>query len=119
VTKTFPGDNYTERLRNLKVLGFNSYRDYLRGRLWASVRAAALARNGGRCRGCGRPARQVHHQDYSPETLLGQRPHRLIPVCRRCHERIEFDEGGKKRPLREARAVADRLTSSRQRELFG
>ena len=46
------------------VQGYRSYREYLAGDRWREIRAAAIARAGGRCALCGeeRPALEVRQR---------------------------------------------------------
>lgn len=73
------------RRASLETLGFTSYQDYLDSELWQTIRRQVLDRDLHRCR-CRKAATQVHHSDYSVATLRGERLHRLVSVCRRCHE---------------------------------
>ena len=62
------------------------YADYLRSRRWALLRWLARVRDGGRCRLCDAPARNVHHRTY--RTLGTWRElFDLTSLCRRCHAR--------------------------------
>jgi hypothetical protein len=60
------------------------YRAYMRSPAWRRRRARVLRRAGRRCRGCGGPARDVHHLWYG--TPLGSEPDAaLAPLCEACH----------------------------------
>jgi hypothetical protein len=62
------------------------YRAYMRSPAWRRRRARVLRRVGRRCRGCGGPARDVHHLWYG--TPLGTEPDAaLAPLCEDCHAR--------------------------------
>jgi hypothetical protein len=75
------------RKDNLALLGFASYKAYLRSSLWQQIRATVVLRAGGVCEGCCKvPLTVVHHVDYDIETLRGERPDRLIASCHRCHD---------------------------------
>lgn len=87
---------YEHRDAVLKRLGFESYGDYLKSDLWASIRSRVFDRDGGRCRGCGKKAAQVHHFSYGDVTMRGEILDRLISVCLRCHRKIEFKNGRKR-----------------------
>lgn len=72
----------------LSSLGFASYDAYLESELWARIRQRAFTRWGRSCRGCGGPAIQLHHSNYSLAVLDGTRLDGLWPVCRDCHKDI-------------------------------
>lgn len=79
-------------------MGYENYAKYLESPLWRRIRALVL-RDGRVCAGgCGRMATQVHHGDYSRETLEGHNLTDLYPVCSGCHFRIEFTGAGRKVP---------------------
>lgn len=94
---------YNARRGLLRMLGFDSYIAYLKSPLWQRIRDAVLTTK--ECYLClrfnpkhRRPAKQVHHQQYDLETLLGQRLEHLVPVCGRCQRELEFH--GKERRCR-------------------
>lgn len=89
------GSNYERRDGTLLAMGFKSYADYLQSPLWRQIRTRALDRDGGRCVRCGHAANQVHHLNYSEETMRGRKPASLVSVCRDCHEHAEFANGSK------------------------
>lgn len=82
-------EHYGERSHNLKMLGYTNYADYLQSELWASIRGTVLCGDPA-CVGCGRPATQVHHENYDIPVLLGEYLQALHPICGRCHRSIEF-----------------------------
>lgn len=87
---------YSERQRVLELLGYNSYRDYLLSPLWKSIRDKVLR---GKCVICDKTdASQVHHRNYLYETLAGQCLDQLIPLCGKCHRKIEFSHRNKRTP---------------------
>jgi len=63
------------------------YSEYLKSDAWQAKRVAALARDAGVCRGCGRhKATQVHHKTYAHvgrEFLF-----ELEALCDACHQRV-------------------------------
>jgi hypothetical protein len=83
---------YASRNAILKEMGYASYKAYLASPLWKSIRARVLRRFGGKCRGCGRRANQVHHHHYPLEVLSGRSIEGLSAVCGNCHEGIEFHQ---------------------------
>ena len=91
---------YEKRDQVLKVMGFKSYDEYLASPLWKKIRAKAYARCG-TCRLCPAKADNIHHASYEYKVLRGVSPQKLIPLCRSCHEGIEFDDRGSKRPFHE------------------
>lgn len=78
-----------------------AYTAYLKTQAWKRLRKRILKRDGWRCRSCGGPATQVHHEDYQPETMRGERPERLYSLCGACHEAVSLDMFGLKRAQRE------------------
>jgi len=85
---------YERRNRELRQLGFATYKDFLRSDLWKQTRAKVLA-GFSKCLLCGQPSTQVHHMSYDTATLLGIRLYRCIALCEPCHKNIEFDDGKK------------------------
>lgn len=51
----------------------------------------------------------VHHLDYSCDTLLGDRLNALVPICSKCHYRVECTKKGKKRSFAEAQVMFEYL----------
>lgn len=92
--------SYVHRNKNLKVLGFESYKEYLESEMWAKIRADRLGRFPD-CMVCSSPADQVHHIDYDMRTLCGLDHRMLVTLCEACHTSIEFVDG-KKVPLSQA-----------------
>lgn len=97
---------YVYRNDNLRALGFNSYRAYLRSDLWLAIKRRVLDRDEHRCVRCRwRKKLQVHHRAYDPATLRGDSIDALTTVCNRCHYKAE-------RPTDFTRSRYDRLTQS-------
>lgn len=95
---------YSARDRRLRLLGFASYQQYLQSDLWKSIRGRVLAKQP-ECRICRlRKATEIHHRSYKTEYLTGEKTSQLIPICRSCHESIEFSVDGNKLPLCSANA---------------
>lgn len=93
---------YRERNRVLLSMGFKSYKEYLASPLWISIRNGFLEDNKV-CFGCGGDATEVHHRCYTKKVLSGRGRNHMYPVCRSCHERIEFrDRDGMKLSPRQA-----------------
>ncbi len=93
---------YERRDEVLAGMGFSSYEKYRESDLWKKIRRRALDEKGTQCVRCGDSTHLVHHVSYSSAVLSGEDLSGLIPVCHRCHKRIEFDKSGKKRSLEEA-----------------
>lgn len=101
-----------DRLVALKSMGFGSYEEYLQGDLWKGIRQNVLERDNGVCRVCESfQATQVHHTNYGRDVLRGENTHKLIAICRHCHEFIEFLPNGQKAVLDQ---VSERLTARRE-----
>jgi hypothetical protein len=109
-------DFYERRRVRLLLIGFGSYRSYLTSSLWKTIRDRVLA-EWPRCRTCNRPAKQVHHQDYKIQTLLGSVREGLIALCSRCHRKVEFYKSGGKRSFAGAHTVCNQLLCLRDRRL--
>lgn len=94
---------YADRNARLAELGYSGYREYLKSDDWKRIRDKRLAAHPA-CLICESNATQVHHLDYSFPTLLGLIKSRLVPLCGKCHEGIEFADG-KKSTLEQANAA--------------
>jgi hypothetical protein len=76
----------------MEIAAYDAWREvviypaYLTTTWWASVRAGALERAGGRCQVCNAdgPILDVHHRTY--ERLGQERDSDLTVLCRGCHE---------------------------------
>jgi hypothetical protein len=88
-------NRYKQRDEVLAKMGYASYQAYLASPLWAMVRRRLFAICD-RCP-CGEPATEAHHMSYKRKYLEGRGKYYkyITPVCRKCHESIEFDERGK------------------------
>lgn len=76
-----------EFLALLKLLGFNSYSDYLTSPLWRSIRQRVYEAKGHVCLSCEiNAADDIHHDRYDRDTLMGTSLKYLRPLCRHCHE---------------------------------
>lgn len=93
----------------LRGMGYESYAAYLLSPLWQTIRRGAFALYGSQCVACQKKATQIHHRDYSPETLKGESLKSLCPICRGCHDKIEFTEDGRKRSLSSANVFLAKL----------
>lgn len=103
------GRSYASRSRELKRIGFSSYRAYLASELWARIKARVYRDLGDACWLCGGRATQLHHNRYHKNDLLGRRTKFIKPICGACHESIEFTVDGEKRSVRgAARSFASR-----------
>ncbi len=81
------------------------YEKYLRRKLWKTIRARILERDGGRCLRCGGGADEVHHRSYAPEVMDGRADEWLVSLCSGCHTVVEFDDAGGWRPWAEKERV--------------
>lgn len=97
------GRDYSARARNLRVLGFKTYAEYLASPLWKAIRERVFGEKGRQCLCCGRAATQVHHNNYDLWVLSGEQLWGLVPLCGGCHQRIEF-EGESKLTVMQAKA---------------
>ena len=88
-------NTYRVRAEALKVLGFDSYADYLASPGWAAIKKLVMERSNGHCEVCGKRAYTAHHVTYSVPVLTGRDLSQLVAVCRGCHNRTEFEDGKK------------------------
>ena len=87
---------YAKRNDVLKLMGFESYGDYLKSHLWHSIRANVLRLNP-KCVACEKPSTEVHHGSYGYPTMSGSESQHLYSICRDHHQFIEFELNGEKR----------------------
>ena len=89
---------YARRGKVLALMGYESYAEYLDSPLWAQIRRRVLRRDRYRCQlgTCLAKTGTVHHVDYTPENLSGNRLWLMHAICEPCHERIEHDDAGAK-----------------------
>jgi hypothetical protein len=89
----------------LARMGYSSYEDYLRGKLWKAIRSRVFQRDKGcvRCRGA---SQEVHHMSYSEPVLRGECDEELVALCEGCHDFVEFDDDGTARSDAEKRHLA-------------
>lgn len=76
----------------LKLMGFNSYHDYLKSDLWKAIRTIAL-RDDPSCCVCSNTASQAHHLNYSIDALEGKLSAikaSIVPMCEKCHRKVHF-----------------------------
>jgi hypothetical protein len=88
--------SYAQRNSILTELGYPTYAVYLASPLWRAIRGRILFR-GVKCYCCGKKPNQVHHRKYTIENLAGKSMKHMVPICRKCHEGIEFNNRGGKR----------------------
>ena len=60
------------------------YRRYLQSDTWKTKRKSVLQAAGFRCRRCGAPATEVHHETY--KRIYNERMSDLTALCSKCHE---------------------------------
>ena len=111
------GNSYESRQKYLEELGFSSYADYRLSDLWKEVRAKVFKQFGNQCQLCGEPATEAHHNRYHKNDLIGKRIKFIKPLCRRCHQSIEFDDRGFKRPVDRVHKEFKLLRRARKREV--
>ena len=89
---------YIHRESNLEKIGFKNYKEYLKSDIWKKLREEILKRDNYKCVICGEKAINVHHKNYHYKVLIGIKKEYLVPLCRNCHKKIEF-EGKQKNGL--------------------
>ena len=62
------------------------YRRYLQSDAWKAKRKSVLQAAGFRCRRCGAPATEVHHETY--KRIYNERMSDLTALCSNCHEAV-------------------------------
>ena len=60
------------------------YQRYLQSDTWKTKRKSVLQAAGFRCRRCGAPATEVHHETY--KRIYNERMSDLTALCNNCHE---------------------------------
>ena len=88
-------------------MGYNNYKEYVAGVVWANIRDKVFEEKGGKCIICTRKATVIHHRLYSKEVLEGTNIIPLEPLCWDCHNRIEYGVNGEKLPLDHANSKLD------------
>lgn len=89
------GFSYDSRNRILFVLGFSTYKAYLRSSMWKHAKTKALHEKGNKCMWCEKMAITAHHSRYDIETLKGTTTKHLWPICETCHHKAEFCNNAK------------------------
>ena len=107
---------YFERNDILKEMGFATYKDYLQSDLWKAIRTDLFKKNRV-CSLCDGVASEVHHSDYSRDTLEGVNQEGLTPICRTCHELVETFPSGDKRLGKSAQRQYDKLMKTKLRKI--
>ena len=86
-------------MKNFKKLGFETYDDYLKSKLWKWIKGRLFK---GRKRGCKVCKKtncllHVHHRSYDLPVMKGADLKQLVILCEECHNKIEFTKNGEKR----------------------
>ena len=107
---------YRRRNTELKRLGYSSYEEYLRSELWKTIRDRVFKKRGRHCTLCPSPADVVHHQTYSKRVLTGHKICDLLPMCRRCHSSVEYDDTGRKREIDAVHNAVQKLRAAYRKQ---
>ncbi len=87
----------------IEALGFRTYSAYLKSDHWSNFKRSYFAKHKKICYCCGKPARDLHHIDY---THLGaERQKDVEPLCRGCHDKVHTIIKKNHVPLVEAHEV--------------
>lgn len=86
------------------------YRRYLQSDAWKTKRKAVLQAAGFRCRRCGAPATEVHHETY--KRIYNERMSDLTALCSACHQAAH---SGKKQRRKEDSPQKRRYRNPKQR----
>ena len=83
---------YGIRNRNVRLLGYRDYAEYLQSQRWKRAKKWCLSFYGPLCLICKKPYTSIHHLNYKPSTLKAASRRRVyrncIPICNNCHEHI-------------------------------
>ena len=99
-----------------KVLGKEArerYRRYLQSDAWKAKRKSVLQAAGFRCRRCGAPATEVHHETY--KRIYNERLSDLTALCSKCHEAAHLPK-----PKRKKKGTPQKIgyQKSQERQFF-
>lgn len=104
---------YTLRDEALETMGYYCYQDYLESSDWKRIRKQVL--KDATCVGCGNSPTQVHHEKYTLQNLAGTTLDGMKPICRSCHEHIEFGNRKAKVSLKQANFRLNKLIRTRKK----
>lgn len=110
-------ETYEQRNALLRELGYPNYATYLQSPLWRFIRYHAYRIHGRNCRLCPRRANTIHHLSYTKDILLGNDLSLLTPLCRRCHNQVEFANGKVKRTIHSSQRQYAKLLAIRHSQL--
>lgn len=94
---------YKKRKEVLKILGFLTYKDYLKSELWQEIIEKMFYYYKEKCFCCKRKScLSVHHEKYTEENMSSKSLEHLFLLCRKCHYVVEFTKSGvkRKRPIK-------------------
>ncbi|MEX0739809.1 MAG: hypothetical protein WD071_10760 [Pseudohongiella sp.] len=90
--------------QGIKSIAAMEYEQYLRSTLWKKIREWVLERDGATCTVCqskhynpNKDGMEIHHRDYSIDTLEGRHDAMLVTLCPRCHHKVEHYANGVRR----------------------
>ncbi|MDR3572050.1 MAG: hypothetical protein P4L81_07780 [Candidatus Pacebacteria bacterium] len=66
-----------------------SYNKYRNSDQWRNIRRTVFKLWHNECAACARESTQVHHRDYRLMVLDGDDLNALVPLCERCHKKVE------------------------------
>ena len=88
---------FAERDKNLRLLGFGSYDQYLASDLWDWIKSQLQKTANGYCWCCrASMGLQWHHRNYDLPTLAGNFSDGMfsvIQLCQKCHMTIHCEDG--------------------------
>jgi hypothetical protein len=92
---------FLERDSVLRILGFDSYADYLKSDLWAWIREALMKLPEAKCCHCCKATTGLtwHHESYDIKLLIGNFANRrqyksILRLCSECHRVGHFLQDG-------------------------
>ena len=88
------------------------YQRYLQSDAWKTKRKSVLQAAGFRCRRCGDPATEVHHETY--KRIYNERMSDLTAICSNCHEAAHTRSPKTRKKTTFAKKYASQKTKQRK-----
>ena len=88
------------------------YQRYLQSEAWKTKRKKVLQASGFRCRRCGAPATEVHHETY--KRIYNERLSDLTALCGKCHEAAHTRTSKSRKRSTSGKSYEDRKPKQRK-----
>lgn len=89
---------FGNRDKNVELLGFASYADYLQSDLWAWIRSQLMQQDNAKCCNACQSTLALgwHHTFYDLPTLAGNNPNKntILRLCNDCHRVVHIRGDG-------------------------